>query len=150
MGGRRFLVLAPAALLLAACQAGEVQIDTYPTTKDSAVDCVGLLDDLPATVAGQGRKLVKGRLAGAWGDPPIVLRCGVEKPTALKPTSRCDEVDGVGWFAEKQSDGYLFTTIGRRHYVSLEVPSDYAPEANALADVADVVARHLPATRACV
>jgi hypothetical protein len=58
-------------------------------------------------------------------------------------------VNGVGWLAEPQSDGYLFTTIGRKHYASLEVPEDYQPAADALADVADLIARHLPVTRPC-
>lgn len=108
-----------------------------------------MLGDLPKTVGGQQRRLVVDSVAGAWGDPSIVLRCGVPKPDALTSTSRCDEVDGVGWFAEKQSDGYLFTTIGRRHNASLEVPADYAPASEALADIADTVARHLPVVTPC-
>ena len=143
------VALAVAGLILAACQVS-VNVDAYPTTKGSALDCRGLLNDLPPTVAGQKRRLVEGTLAGAWGDPPIVLRCGVEKPPALKPTSTCHDVNGVGWLAERQSDGWLFTTIGRKLYVSVEVPSDHQPAADALADVADVVGRHVPVTRACV
>jgi len=146
---RRLAALALAALFIAGCQGGSLHVDAYPTTKRSSLDCAAMLGDLPPTVAGQHRRLVDGRLAGAWGDPPILLRCGVEKPAALKPTSRCDVVDGVGWLAEKQSDGWLFTTIGRKHYASLEVPSDYEPAADALADIADVIERHLPVTRRC-
>lgn len=143
-------VMAFVGLVLGGCLGGgTVQVDTYPTTKSSALDCAALLADLPASVAGQPRRLVEGRVAGAWGDPPIVLRCGVEKPVTLKPTSPCDEVNGVGWLAERQSDGYLFTTIGRKHYVSLEVPSNYEPAGDALADVAELIARHLPVTRPC-
>jgi len=149
----RRLPVAAAALagvLLTGCQGSDsVRVDTYPTTTSSALDCAALLGDLPPKVAGQPRRLVDGKIAGAWGDPPIILRCGVEKPASLKPTSPCHEISGVGWLAERQSDGYLFTTIGRKHYVSLEVPGDYAPEADALADVADLIARHLPVTRAC-
>ena len=70
------VALAMASAVLTGCLAGEVQIDAYPTTKGSDVDCVGMLDDLPPSVAGQPRRLVKDRVAGAWGDPPIVLRCG--------------------------------------------------------------------------
>lgn len=77
----------------------------------------------------------------AWGEPAIVLRCGVPKPAALTATSRCDEVDGVGWFAEQVPGGYRFTTIGRSVYVEVSVPSDYAPEANALVDLAPAVSR---------
>ncbi len=94
--------------------------------------------------------MVEGRLAGAWGDPPIVLRCGVEKPAALKPTSTCHDVNGVGWLAEQQPDGWLFTTIGRALYVSVEVPAEHEPAADALADLADVIGRHVPVTRPCV
>ena len=141
--------VALAGLLLGGCQGRGVHVDAYPTTNSSELDCAALLGDLPPTVAGQPRRLVAGKIAGAWGDPPILLRCGVEKPASLKPTSECHEVNGVGWLAEPQSDGYLFTTIGRKHYASLEVPEDYQPAADALADVADLIARHLPATRPC-
>ena len=146
---RRLLPLL-ACILLAGCQGSSLRVDTYPTTKDSALDCAGVLGDLPPTVADQPRRLVVDRLAGAWGDPPIILRCGVEKPAALKPDSQCHEVNNVGWLAEEQPDGWLFTTIGRKYYVSVEVPSDYDPAADALADVADLVRRHLPNVKPCV
>jgi hypothetical protein len=139
-----------ASLLIAACQGTTVQVDAYPTGKGSALDCAALFGDLPPRIADQPRRLVAGNLAGAWGDPPIILRCGVEKPDALQPNSECHDVDGVGWLAEKQPDGWLFTTIGRRHYLSLEVPSEYDPAADALADVADLVARHVPVVKPCV
>lgn len=147
--GLRAGLAALAILLAAACQGNAVKVDTYPTTKSSGLDCAAMLSDLPPTVADQPRRLVADKLAGAWGDPPIILRCGVEKPVALKPTSECHEVDGVGWLAEQTSDGYVFTTIGRRHYASLEVPSDYEPAANALADIAGTIGKHLPSVRPC-
>lgn len=146
---RWLTALLVASALVAGCQRGTVRIDAYPTTQGSALDCAAMLGDLPPSVAGQPRRLVDGKLAGAWGDPPIVLRCGVEKPTQLMPTSPCHEIDGVGWFAEKQPDGWLFTTIGRKHHASLEVPGDYEPAADALADIADTIARHLPSVRRC-
>ena len=136
--------------LLVGCQGSSLRVDTYPTTEDSALDCAALLGDLPPAVADQPRRLVVDSLAGAWGDPPIILRCGVEKPAALKPDSQCHEVNNVGWLAEEQPDGWLFTTIGRKYYLSLEVPSDYDPAADALADVADLVRRHLPSVKPCV
>jgi hypothetical protein len=113
--------------------------------------CTALLGDLPDKVLnGERRQVEPGRFSAAWGDPPITLRCGVEKPPGLTSTSSCFEVNGVGWFAEEVSGGYLFTTIGRTTYVEVAVPSDYAPEANALVDLADAVNAHDPAIKPCI
>ena len=148
---RRLLLAAAlcAALVTAGC-GSELSVDEYPTVTGTSVNCKGLFADRPLKVAGQKNRMVKGENASAWGDPAIILRCGVEQPKDLGPASRCDMVDGVGWFSEETSDGYLFTTIGRDFYVSVEVPHDYAPEADALADLADSVARHDPVKKPCV
>jgi Protein of unknown function (DUF3515) len=113
--------------------------------------CTALLGDLPATVLdNERRRAVPGRFSAAWGDPPITLRCGAEKPPRLTATSQCFEVNGVGWFAEQASNGFLFTTIGRTTYVEVGVPSNYAPEANALVDLADPVSKHNPLLKPCI
>ena len=69
---------------------------------------------------------------------------------AVGATPLLGDITDVGWFTETTSDGYLFTTIGRDFYVSVEVPHDYEPEADALADLADSVARHDPVKQPCV
>ncbi len=137
------------ALLLSSC-AGGVHVDEYPTVKGTDVDCKALLADVPRSVADQQNVDVPGRVAAAWGDPAIILRCGVEKPEALVPSSRCFEVSDVGWFAETTADGYLFTTIGRAFHVSVEVPKTYDPAADALADLASSVKKHDPEKEPCV
>lgn len=117
---------------------------------DRAV-CVALMADLPAEVMSQPRRTVEpGRFTAGWGRPVITLRCGVSKPPSLTAASECAEVNGVGWYAEKATSGYLFTTIGRRTFVELGVPSAYAPEAGALTDVAAAVAGHDPLVKPCV
>jgi hypothetical protein len=112
-----------------------------------------LLQALPATVMGQGSRPVSpdDALAAAWGDPAIVLRCGVPPPASLKPTSRCDVVDGVGWFSRQEQDqDWIFTTIGRTTSVELRVPTDYTPAADALIDVAGAVKDELPVSKPCL
>jgi len=136
-------------LLLTGC-AGSVDVDEYPTVKGTEVDCRALLADVPRRVADQESLDVPGRVAAAWGDPAIILRCGVEKPDALKATSRCYDVSGVGWLAETTADGYLFTTIGRAFHMSVEVPKSYDPAADALADLASSVKKHDPENDGCV
>jgi hypothetical protein len=136
-------------ILLTGC-AGSVDVDDYPTTPGTEVDCKALFADAPRRVADQERLDVPDQVAAAWGDPAIIVRCGVEKPDALKPSSRCFDVNGVGWLAETTADGYLFTTIGRRFHVSVEVPKAYDPAADALADLASSVKKHDPEKQPCV
>lgn len=113
--------------------------------------CAAMMNDLPAQVLDQGRRPVEpGAFSAAWAKPVITLRCGVAKPAALDDASQCFEVNGVGWFAEQTTGGYLFTTIGRAAYVEVGVPSAYAPEANALVDVAATVSAHDTLIRPCV
>lgn len=108
------------------------------------------MTSLPSRVHDQKRRTVSpGKFSAAWGQPPITLRCGVAKPVTLTNTSPCFGVDGVGWFAEQTSAGYRFTTIGRRTYVEVGVPSSYAPEADALVDVAAPLTRSDPLVRSC-
>ena len=63
----------------------------------------------------------------AWGDPPIVLRCGVPRPAELTPTSTLVEVEGVSWYPEELSAGYRFTSTGREANVEVTVPAPTGP-----------------------
>ena len=139
------------ALLVAASGCGMTAVEVDGPTRGPR-ECTGLLAALPATVDGQQRRDVEpaGALAAAWGDPAIVLRCGVPEPPALTASSPCAEVNGVGWFAEQREDGYRFTTIGRAAYVSVQVPYEYEPAADALVDLASAVRRSVPEREPCV
>lgn len=106
-----------------------------------AVDaCVQAAELLPTTVRGQERRETTppSDLTAAWGDPPVVWRCGVGSPAALRPDSSLIEINGISWFAEELTGGYRFTTIGLQPDVELTVPKNYAPEA-------EVVVRLTPA-----
>jgi hypothetical protein len=118
-----------------------------PEPAPSARDvCGALADQLPDVVVGQEARDTEpdSDLTAAWGDPAIVLRCGVPEPEALEPTSELVTVDGVDWFPEQLTAGYLFTTYGRVVFVEVSVPDDYAPEAGALTDLADAVQAAVP------
>jgi len=123
-------------------------VDVDATTPDAGTTaaCQELLDAVPDTVMDQPRRDVSPHdaLAAAWGDPAVVLRCGVDKPAAMTPDAQLVEVDGVTWLPEPLSAGYLFTTYGRTAYVEVSVPDDYAPEGRALVDLAAAVTRTVP------
>lgn len=87
-------------------------------------------------------------LTAAWGDPPIEVTCGVATPGP--PQSQCFEVNGVGWFATPAQNGVVFTTMGRKVFVEVAVPNRYAPEANALTDLATPIKTHNPVVTPCI
>jgi hypothetical protein len=115
--------------------------------------CRKLQDQLPGTVNGLDRSASEpdSDFAADWGDPAVQLRCGVPRPELLtpgsehyNPTADAVEVNGVDWLLEKQEDGYRFTTTGRKAFVELTVPGTYAPEVDALTDLAGAVERTVP------
>lgn len=133
--------------VLAGC-AGNPDLPAAPTPTGSVGKaCDLVMDALPGTVDRASAQVREPYLA-TWGSPAIVLRCGVNRPEDLRPTSRCDVIDGVGWFAEQLPDGWRFTTIGRSGYVEVTVPSHWAPEADALVDLAPAVSR-MPQVHPC-
>lgn len=138
-----------ALLGCAACGSSSVEV---PAPTRGPAECAALVDALPDTVDGKQRRRVEpaDALAAAWGDPAIVLRCGVAEPGALTPSSPCAEVNRVGWFAERVDAGYRFTTIGRSANVQVEVPYDHEPAADALVDIAAAVRDTVPETQPCV
>ncbi|GAB3713587.1 DUF3515 domain-containing protein [Mariniluteicoccus flavus] len=146
----RPIAYAAVGALLTACTGPVDVADPTPPAAVAAV-CARMMGHLPTTVLGQDRRQVRpGALTAAWGDPPITLTCGVEVPPDMARDTRCFEVNGVGWFAEEGQGGWLFTTIGREAAVQLGVPSKYAPEANALVDVAGAISAHDKVLKPCL
>ena len=124
--------------------------------RESAV-CAELLRALPATVDDVERREVEpaGAAAAAWGDPAIVLRCGVEPPRGLDEFATCQEVDGVGWYVpEEQMTGaplpVTITTVDREVLVEVSLPEEHWPPANAMVDLAEAVDGSVPQSSPCV
>ena len=141
--------------LLAGC--GGVDVDPPHPTGAALADCKALVADLPASVADQKRRAVSpaGALAAAWGDPAIVLRCGVRKPVGFGRASSCMVANGVGWYVPEDQmttdpRDITMTAVGREAYVEVFLPADYLPPATAMVDLADVVKRHVPQVHPCV
>jgi hypothetical protein len=140
----RPLVGALALLTLCACSAGlPVSPPNPPPVGAAAYTCSAIHGSLPDEVLGHGVTATtpKSPLTSAWGQPAIVLRCGVATPKALTPTSQLLTVDGVDWLPERLTQGYLFTTVGRTVNVEVAVPDAYSPEADALVDLSPDIAK---------
>ena len=61
------------------------------------------------------------RLA-AWGDPPVVLECGVALPDRQEEQV---EVNGLAWTVRDSGAGYRWTTRELPVAVAVEVPDAY-------------------------
>jgi len=61
----------------------------------------------------------------AWGDPAIVLRCGVAKPSLLgnPQAAQLLDVNSVIWQPDPQKTETVYTTVDRPVYIEVTVPA---------------------------
>ena len=120
-------VAAPPALSAAAQRSCQELISALPTT----------LGDRPARPVDSPSPYV-----GAWGEPPVVLRCGVPRPAAFIATADTLVISGVTWFAERRGSTTAWTSVDRPVYVEVLAPADDASDPPARLSTA--VSRALP------
>lgn len=95
--------------------------------------CKDLLDALPASVGELTQRPVPGNsVAAGWGDPPVVLVCGVPKPEGLVATSELSGVNNVSWLVKNAIDtssygipgeNTVWTAVDRKVYVTVAIPN---------------------------
>jgi hypothetical protein len=156
-------VLALSYAALTACSAGPVEIDAPDLADADAAACERFVDDLPETLAGEDRRETSGDTAygAAWGDPAIVVTCGVDEPADFDDTATCVQVDSAGWFVpddvlEAASNGdqdvdVTATELNHRPRVELRLPADYRPDGftNATGALTKLIERDLEKTSRC-
>lgn len=144
--GRVRGVVALGLVTLAGCSAGPVTIDAPEMSSAESAACRDLVTNVPEVLAGQDRRQLSGdtNLGAAWGDPAIVLTCGVPEPADFTETSTCIEANGVGWYvpdsvllSDDESLDVTMTAVGFRPRVQVLLPGDYRPEG--FLDVAAIV-----------
>jgi hypothetical protein len=145
-------------VLLSACGKEPVTIPTLPLTAADQETCQRVTDALPDSVAGQGRRSTQPAeaLGGAWGDPPIVLQCGVAVPDDFARSASCSEADGVGWFVpssqvDDASVDVVMSTAGYRPVLQVSIPAKYRPNgvAAAMVELAPVVKKYTRLVHPC-
>ena len=110
-----------------------VVVDAPPTSSE----CEQVLADAPIKLLGQLQRETQpsDAAAVAWGDPPIVLACGVEPITS--PTAQVIAVESIEWIASpiSESEGTVFTTVDIAPVLQVRVPAAYRPEIDAVVDI---------------
>ena len=135
--------------MLAGCSAGTVTVTLPTPAPPGAVleQCARLVNYLPQALHGQKSRVVRPRspLVHAWGDPPIVMRCGVPRPAGYDPASaQTATVDGVSWFQHIESTRVRWTAIRKTVNVELVVPRSYESQGGFLVELGAAIRQTIP------
>jgi hypothetical protein len=103
-----------------------VQVDTPAVTPAADLACPVLMGQLPLELAGEASRLVESDspFGYAWGDPPVVLVCGVDPPAGFVAGASGIAINGVEWFVDTTDpDTVVWTTVDRNVPVEMRVPA---------------------------
>lgn len=94
---------------------------------DATTLCRALLSAVPADIDGHRRRPTTGdpERVAAWGDPPVVLRCGTGQRVEPTGTAQVLTVNGIDWVYDERPDVTLWRTVGRVVTVEITVPRAY-------------------------
>ena len=127
-----------------------VSVAAPPPNAAADAPCTALLGDLPTAIQTSDGTL-PGRPAqstsdyvAAWGEPAVVLRCGVPRPAGLTVNSSAFviAVDNVNFFQSKSGSNFVYTAIDRAAYIEISVPTSYSQPP--IGPIASAIATALP------
>lgn len=101
-------------------------LEVPPVTPEADAQCPALMSQLPLELVGEPSRRVQSDspFAYAWGDPPISLICGVDRPAGFAPDSALYQINGVFWFVDDSDpDTTVWTAVDRPVYVEVTVPA---------------------------
>jgi hypothetical protein len=101
-------------------------LEVPPVTPEADASCPALMGQLPLELVGEPSRRVQSDspFAYAWGDPPIVLICGTDRPEGFAPESALFQINGVQWFVDDSDpDTVVWTAVDRPVYVEVTVPA---------------------------
>lgn len=158
---RRLLTVAlvlPVALVVGVLAAAVVVRDQGPAQLPlpavaapaaGSADCAHLAATLPQELeGGTQRRLARRELAAgapsgaaAWGEPPVVLYCGLGRPAELTATARLLDVSGVQFLETPGTAASSWVTVDRPVYVAVTLP--LGAGSGPLQQIAEVIAKTL-------
>jgi hypothetical protein len=103
-----------------------VEVNTPAVTPAAELACPVLMGQLPLELAGESSRMVRSDspYAYAWGDPAVVLVCGVAPPAGFVTGAATLVVSGVQWFVDTSDpDTVVWTTVDRTVPVEVRVPA---------------------------
>jgi hypothetical protein len=135
-----------------ATQVAPLPVVPVPAPAAESNECSTLIGKLPVSLVSNGAGLPRRELAApapagalAWGDAqhdPLVLRCGLQRPGDLTPTSQLRVISDVQWLQVEGDGASTWYVVDRPVYVALTVPKDAGT--GPLQDVSTTVRDTLP------
>ena len=109
-----------------------LKVAVPPVTPEADKQCPALMSTLPLELAGEQSRRVDSAspFAYAWGDPAVVLICGVDRPAGFVVGTATIQINGVQWYVDTSDpDTTVWTAVDRPVYVEVRLPAavDSAP-----------------------
>jgi hypothetical protein len=120
-----------------------ISVPAPPPNPAADAPCTALLGTLPTAISTSNGALAArpadstSPYVVAWGDPAIVLRCGVVRPRQLTVNSAelLILINGVNFLPVRTGKVTVFTAVDRAAYVEISVPTSYTqPPLGQIAD----------------
>jgi hypothetical protein len=118
--------------------------------------CGTVMAALPPTLSGLPTRTLVDPTVGvrAWGDPPVVLRCGIPDPQELTCSSALYQINGVAWLVLTDSAGSTVTTfiaVDRPVRVAVTFTADpgATQHTGPIQEISDILAADLPPREVC-
>lgn len=112
-------------------RSGPLAMPPIPAPQAESPGCAAVLAALPAELTMNGARVPRRPIAPpvppatvAWGDAghdPVSVRCGLDSPAELTPTSKLTEVSGVSWLRISEFDRTSWLAVDRPVRVALTV-----------------------------
>ena len=104
----------------------QTPVDGYATGGPGAGQCTDFIAKLPAQLGDFNDKTIDDTTV-RWrkeGSAPLVLKCGVQRPEALEPTSALQVINPIQWFLTDSLDdaGQAYVSVDHRPYIAVWVP----------------------------
>jgi hypothetical protein len=158
-----------AALIVVVVAIGVAVVLGYVTNADPVVDnsplpvatvgqpgadsaaCKKLMPALPEQLTNGRSRVVEGGGDGiaAWGDPAVILRCGLETPEDLTCSSGLTQVNGVSWLQLTEAGLGETTYIAADRSVRIAVTIPDGLGTGPIQQISDTVASTLPVRAPC-
>jgi hypothetical protein len=121
-------------------------VEVPPVTPEADAACPALMAALPLELAGELSRPVQSDspFAYAWGDPAVVLVCGVDRPEGWVVGASAIQINGVSWYVDTADpETTVWTAVDRPVYVEVRLPAsvDSAPVTELTTELAGALER---------